>query len=201
MPIEIEPNEKLVEYFRISNQLQTQNDGQKIEFYHNAEWHYILSNIEQNILLLKRLDEKELLQRENHICDCGVGLGVALFDFYQQSKDFDDKKFYFYGIEKQKEYINFLKDKLLIYWQNQLNLIEDDLMNCDYSNYNILYTYTPFKTPQRLKDFYNKIVSEVRPGSLIIENKSSGLGLHGVLTEITGLRKIGIDEIVVFQKI
>lgn len=201
MAVEIEPNQKLVEYFMISNQLPTQNDGSRIEFYHNAEWHYILSNIEQNILLLKRLDEKGLLQNENHICDCGIGLGVALFDFYQQSKEFTDKKFYFYGIEKQKDYINFLKSNLLIYWQSQLNLIEDDLMNCNYSDYNIVYTYTPFKTYQRLKNFYNKIVSEVKSGSILIENKSSGLGLHGVMTEISGLRKIAIDEIVVFQKI
>jgi hypothetical protein len=74
-------------------------------------------------------------------------------------------------------------------------------MNVDYSKYNIVYTYTPFKTTEKLSNLYNKIISEISPGSILIENKNAGLGLHGILTELEGIKKIQIDDIVVFQKI
>lgn len=199
---EIKPNETLVKYFQDSKSLWTDFDSSKQEFIDNQEWHYVLSNIESNIFLLQRLNERNLLRDENHICDCGIGLGVALFDMYQQSKLFTDgKKFDFYGIEKQKNYVQFLNDNLINYWENNLTLIEDDIMNQNYSKYNIVYTYTPFKTIEKLSTLYNKIISEMSVGSLLIENKNAGLGLHGVLTELSGIRKIEIDDIVVFQKI
>jgi len=199
---EVEPNEKLVEYYRLSKSLWVDFDSSRPEFIENEEWHYVLSNIEQNIFLLQRLEERNLLNQENNICDCGIGLGVALFDIYQQSKLFTDGKvFSFYGIEKQKSYIEYLNNNLLNYWEGNLNLIEDDIMNQNYSKYNIVYTYTPFKTTEKLSVFYNKIISEIKPGSLLIENKNAGLGLHGVLTELEGIKKIQIDDIVVFQKV
>lgn len=199
---EVTPNENLVKYFQDSKTLWTDFDSSKKEFIQNEEWHYVLSNIELNIFLLQRLEERGLLLQENHICDCGIGLGTALFDMFQQSKLFEDRKhFNFYGIEKQKIYVDFLKEKLLHYWQDSLTLIEDDIMNQNYSKYNIVYTYTPFKTTEKLTLLYNKIISEISSGSLLIENKNSGLGLHGILTELQGIKKIQIDDIVVFQKI
>lgn len=121
---------------------------------------------------------------------------------YQQSKLFNDGKiFKFYGIEKQQVYLDFLREKLLHYWENNLTIIEDDIMNQNYSKYNIVYTYTPFKTTEKLTLLYNKIISEIAPGSILIENKNAGLGLHGILTELQGIKKIQIDDIVVFQKI
>lgn len=199
---EVNPNELLVEYYRMSKTLWTEFDSSRPEFIENEEWHYVISNIEQNIFLLQRLQERSLLREINNICDCGIGLGVALFDIYQQSKLFTDgKTFNFYGIEKQKNYLDFLNEKLFSYWEGNLNLIEDDIMNQNYSKYNIVYTYTPFKTTEKLSKFYNKIISEVESGSLLIENKNAGLGLHGILTELDGIKKIQIDDIVVFQKI
>lgn len=202
MAQEVTPNENLVKYFQDSKTLWTDFDSSKPEFIQNEEWHYVLSNIELNIFLLQRLEERGLLLQENHICDCGIGLGTALFDMYQQSKLFEDgKTFKFYGIEKQKVYIDFLNEKLLQYWDSNLTVIEDDIMNQSYSKYNIVYTYTPFKTTEKLTLLYNKIISEIAPGSILIENKNAGLGLHGVLTELQGVKKIQIDDIVVFQKI
>lgn len=199
---EVNPNELLVEYYRQSKSLWVDFDSSKPEFIENQEWHYVISNIEQNIFLLQRLEERNLLSSENHICDCGIGLGVALFDIYQQSKLFTDgKSFNFYGIEKQKSYIEYLNNNLINYWEGNLNLIEDDIINQNYSKYNIVYTYTPFKTTEKLSVFYNKIISEIKSGSLLIENKNAGLGLHGILTELDGIKKIQIDDIVVFQKI
>ena len=154
MAQEVSPNENLVKYFQDSKTLWTEFDSSKPEFIQNEEWHYVLSNIELNIFLLQRLEERGLLKQENHICDCGVGLATALFDIYQQSKLFT-------GIEKQKIYIDFLKEKLLHHWEGNLTVIEDDIMNQDYSKYNIVYTYTPFKTTEKLTNLYNKIISEI----------------------------------------
>ena len=197
----IEPNPKLIEYFKKSKSLWTDFDGNKEEFQTSEEWHYILSNIEQNIFLLKRLEERDLLKSQNHVVDCGIGLGTALYDIYLQSKDFSDKSFTFTGIEKQKNYLDFLNQHLIEYWNNDLELIEDDIMNRDYSKFNIIYTFTPFQKLDKLKNFYNKVISEIEVGSVLIENKNSGLGLHGILTELPGIQKIELDDIVVFKKI
>lgn len=198
---EVDPNPVLVKYYQDSKLLSTDFDGSKSEFLDSREWHYILSNIEQNIFLLKRLEERNLLKVENHIIDCGIGLGTALFDIYLQSKEYVDRTFTFTGIEKQTSYIEFFNKHLLNYWEGNLELIEDDIMNRNYSKYNIIYTYTPFQTVERLKELYNKIISEIEVETVIIENKNSGLGLHGVLTELEGIQKVELDDIVVFKKI
>ncbi len=198
---EVDPSPQLISYFQESKALWTDFDGNKKQFIDSQEWHYILSNIEQNIFLLKRLEERELLKSENHIVDCGIGLGTALFDIYLQSKEFNDRTFTFTGIEKQTMYVEYLNEKLIHHWEGNLELIHDDIMNQDYSKFNIIYTFTPFQTVDKLKELYSKIISEVEVGSVLIENKNAGLGLHGVLTELEGVQKIELDDIVVFKKL
>ena len=198
---EVDPSPQLINYFQESKALWTDFDGQKSEFVDSEEWHYILSNIEQNIYLLKRLEERNLLKQENNIVDCGIGLGTALFDIYIQSKEFTDKSFTFTGIEKQKMYVDYLNQRLIEHWEGNLELIHDDIMNQNYSKFNIIYTFTPFQTDDKLKELYSKIISEVESGSVLIENKNAGLGLHGVLTDLEGIQKIELDDIVVFKKL
>lgn len=197
----IEPNPLLIEYYSIAKSLFTDFDDKRPEFSDQQEWHYILSNIEQNIFLLKRFEEKQLLRPTNKIVDCGIGLGTSLYDLYLQSKEITDKKFEFFGIEKNKHYIDYFSQNLMNKWCDELSLIEDDISNQNYGEYDIIYTYTPYREINRLRSFYQKVSDEMKTGSILIENKSSGLGLHGVMTEISGLIKIPIDEIVVFQKI
>ena len=99
---EIEPHPDLIEYFNIT---QNFTSNLTVDIFTNVGENYnILSDINQNIFLLKRLDELNLLKEENHIIDCGIGLGNTLFEIYLQSKEID-KKFYFKGVEKQKVYI------------------------------------------------------------------------------------------------
>jgi len=94
----IEPNPLLVEYF---NKKQQIIESEKIDLYkfdQDGEWHYVESNIEDNIFLFKRLDEVGLLPDKVNVCDCGVGYGTILYDLYLQSKEFTGKEFTFTGI-------------------------------------------------------------------------------------------------------
>ena len=101
---EIEPHPHLIKYFEITHNFKT--NLSLSDFTNNGEHFNVLSNIDQNIFLLKRLEERGLLKDSNSICDCGIGLGNCLFEIYLQSKEID-KKFKFTGIEKQNFYINF----------------------------------------------------------------------------------------------
>lgn len=202
----IEPSPLLIEYVKTSNALWTEFDSfthlmTKTEQLAADEWHYIMSNLEQNILLFKRLEEKNLLQDEVTICDAGIGLGAALFDLYVQSKEMPQKKFTFSGIEKQSKYIDYFNEKLSHFWNDELNYIVGDIMDQDFSSYNIVYSYSPYRSPRDLVTFYTKLKNEIKPGSLIIENREKGLGLDSTLTMVEGLEKISIDDIYVFRKL
>jgi hypothetical protein len=202
----IEPNPILIEYVKISNGLWTGFDNithlmTKSEQLMADEWHYIMSNLEQNIFLLKRINEKNLLPDEINICDAGIGLGSALFDLYIQSKEITNKKFNFYGVEKQEKYIEYYNQKLSHFWNGDLKFIECDIMEHDFSKYNIVYSYSPYRSPRDLVTYYTKLKNEIKTGSLIIENREKGLGLDSTLTMVEGLEKIEIDDIYIFKKI
>lgn len=196
----IEPNPLLLEYLSIASALFTDFDGGLREFVNNEEWHYIPSELEQNIYLIKRLNDKDLLSESNSVFDCGIGLATTMFDLYLQSKDIKNKTFTFSGVEKYKKYLDYLNEKLLCFWEDNLNVIEGDIMDQNYSNYNLIYTYSPFKTTEKLKEFYKKIVSDIKPGSLIIESRNYGKGLNDTLSNIDGLDEIEIDDIFIYRK-
>jgi hypothetical protein len=193
---EIEPHPDLVLYFQ-----ETQKFSGKLpeDYNEGNEFYNIVSNIEQNIFLLNRLNERNLLKEDNNMIDCGIGLGFTLFDFYLQSLSLN-QNFTFTGIEKQKVYVDYLKDNLLSFWNDELNLIEDDIMNHNYSDYNIVYSYTPFRSEKILNEFYNKLTNEVKSGSIIIENANWGLGHFDLLRKIDLLEPIEIDDIHIFVK-
>ena len=193
---EVEPHPELILYFQ-----ETQKFSGKLpdDYNQGNEFYNIVSNIEQNIFLLDRLNERNLLKENNNMIDCGIGLGFSLFDFYLQSLSLN-RNFTFTGIEKQKIYVDYLKENLLSFWNEELNIIEDDIMNHSYSDYNIVYSYTPFRSGKSLNEFYNKIAYEVKSGSIIIENANWGLGYHDLLKNIDLLEPIEIDDIHIFVK-
>lgn len=164
----IEPHPLLIEYINKTTELDYQSDRWSDDFKDSGEWHYIPSNLDDNIFLLKQLDEIGLLSDEVNICDCGIGLGTIMFDLYLQSKEFTNKKFTFTGIEKHVKYTNFLRDNLLEYWNENLNLIEEDILISDYSNYNFIYSYSPFNRADKLMSFYSRILETAKPGTIII---------------------------------
>ena len=194
---EVEPHPELVSYFQ---ETQKFNTALPESFLEGNEFYNITSNIEQNIFLINRLEERDLLKDSNRMIDCGIGLGFTLFDFYLQSLD-SKKSFSFSGIEKQKAYIDFMKENLIDFWKDGIDLIEDDIMNHSYKEYDIVYSYSPYRTTVKLKEFYEKVVSEIESGSLIIENANSGIGHGDVLLTIENLERIEIDDISVFRKI
>lgn len=193
---EIEPNPLLVEYYTKMNEvLINPEEG----FMKEIDFPYILSNIEQNIFLFKRLKERNLLRDENNIVDCGIGLGFCLYDFYLQSKEID-LKFNFFGIEKYKSYLDCLKSNLIQFWNSELNLINSDILEQNFSNYNIIYTYGPFRSEKKQKELMNKISSEITSGSIIIENANSGKGHFDLLSKIDLLQELEIDDIYIYIK-
>lgn len=195
---EIEPNPDLVEYYNITSKFTS---NLTVDVFTNVGENYnILSDINQNIFLLKQLNELNLLKEINHICDCGVGLGNTLFEIYLQSKEID-KLFSFTGIEKQKVYVDFITENLLALWKDRLILENEDIMNIDYSPYNIIYSYSPFNNFNQLKSMYDKIVTEIKSDSIIIEHANRGLGHFNLLEEIKGLEKIKLDNTFVFRKV
>ena len=193
---EVEPHPELVLYFQ---ETQKFNTALPDSFLEGNEFYNITSNIEQNIFLIKRLEERGLLKESNRMVDCGIGLGFALFDFYLQSKD-SKKEFSFSGIEKQKAYVDFMKESLVGFWKDGIDLIEGDIMDCSYKGYDIVYSYSPYRTTSKLKEFYEKVASEIESGSLIIENANSGLGHGDALLMIENLERIDIDDISIFRK-
>lgn len=194
---EIKPHPDLVEYYRITD---TFSSNLTVDVFSNVGENYnIISDINRNIFLLKQLDELSLLKETNRICDCGLGLGNTLFELYLQSKEIN-KRFYFTGIEKQKVYVDFILENLSHLWEDNLNLVNSDIMNIDYLNFDIIYSYSPFNNYQQLKSMYQKIISEIKSGSIIIEHANFGLGHFNLLEEFNDLQKIELEQTYVFKK-
>ena len=195
----IEPDPLLLEYHSMAESMWTQFDGNKPEFADGQKWYYIMSDMEQNIFLLKRLYERGLIKDGAKMVDCGIGLGTALYDFFLQSK-YLGLSFEFFGIESHDPYAHYLKNCLMDRWDGNLELIEGCIEDQEYGAYDIIYSFTPFRNLEKLKEFYEKVAAEMKPGSIFIENKCGGLGMQNMLADIEGLEKIDIDGIFVFKK-
>jgi hypothetical protein len=199
----IEPNPLLVEYF---NKVQYLKSSVKVDldkFDSDGEWQYVESNIERNIFLLKRLEEAGLLPSEVNACDCGVGFGTVLYDLYLQSKEFNNRQFTFTGIEKCDEYVNSLKSELLSYWDNNLNLIHDDIMSYDYSNTNFIWFFTPFKISNKLMSFFDKIITEIPVGGFIFgldQYRVMEYGSPELIEKFNELEFNHIDDLIFYRK-
>lgn len=201
--IEVEPNPLLIEYWQVTQGLDCNADSSKKEFIEAGEWSYIPSNLEKTIFLFKRLEEVNLLPKELNICDCGIGLGTTMFDLYLQSKEFENIKFTFTGIEKWKPYIEFLNTNLLKYWNSELNLIESDIMNHNYDKYNLIWFYQPFRQSDKAVNFYKKVILEAQPGSIIFGLNQYQVVTYGDAELIDIFKQLthhNLDDLICFQK-
>jgi hypothetical protein len=194
----VEPNPTLVEYYQIAREFEVRE--MLVSKVGDGEWLYIQSNMDQNIFLLKRMEDLGLIPETGKVCDCGIGLGTAIFDIYLQSKELG-KKYSFRGIEKQAKYVDYLVENLLDFWNEDLEIIQGDLMDQRYDEFDIVYCYTPFRDVEKLRDFYLKVISEMYEGSILIENKNWGLGEGEILSSISeDIVPIDLDGITIFQK-
>jgi hypothetical protein len=74
-------------------------------------------------------------------------------------------------------------------------------MEQKYDDYNIIYCYTPFRDAEKLRNFYLKVISEMKKGSILIENKNYGLGEKDILSTISDdISAIDLDGVTIFQK-
>lgn len=194
----VEPNPVLIEYYHKAKEFEMKE--MLVSKVGDGEWLYIQSNIDQNIFLLKKLEDLGLIPDSGKVCDCGIGLGTAIFDIYLQSKDLG-KEYSFVGIEKQAKYVDYLNESLLDFWNGNLDVVIGDLMDQRYDEYDIIYCYTPFKDVDKLRDFYLKVISEMAEGAILIENKNWGLGEGKILSSISDdITPIDLDGLTVFQK-
>ncbi len=190
-------------YSYLCNQIIS--EGKENEFTNKEkEWNYILSDKNSIENLMENLNNYGLLLDDNKICDCGIGLGETLFRIYQQTLKITDKKFEFYGIEKNKFLYESFDLKLRDLWEN-ISLINDDIMYQDLSKYNIIYTYTPFKSLSDLNKLYTKIVDELPTGGILIENHSKGAGIKNCLINFIKedyiMEIIDVEGFFIYQKI
>jgi hypothetical protein len=200
----IEPNPLLVEYYIKANSLSSELTKDVSAHKSLGEWHYIESNIEYNILLLQRLSELGLLPNSPiSICDCGIGLATIMYDLYLQSKEFD-YDFNFYGVERYQPYIDVFEKELRSYWNNDLKLISDDLMDHNYSSYNFLWIFTPYSQSDKLMQFFEKVICEMPVGGIVFgldHYRIMTYGSESLKRKFMELDSHKVDELWVFRKV
>jgi hypothetical protein len=163
---------------------------------------YIQSVRNRNLHILLQLQVNGLLNHKNpKFVDAGIGLGHALWDFYNESQriflDFD-----WFGIEIDKSLIKTLQESWEM-WNSDtappLTLIEEDIMEHDFSDYSVIYTYTPFKKINENRKFYKKVTQDMKVGSIFIEHANEGNGqfncADSALNDVKGLKKIALNNI------
>ena len=142
------------------------------------EWYYIEPATTQFENIFPRMINLTPSKTTFNVCDAGFGLGTMMYNFYIESKKFEDKTFNFFGVEKYKEYVDFFNKNLKGYWDNNIDLYVDDIMNHNYGKYDIVYCYAPFKNENDLMDMYQKIVDELKPNGILIEYAWYGKGFY-----------------------
>ena len=115
------------------------------------------------------------------ICDAGIGLGTTMYCFYEETKVFKDKDFKFYGVEKYKEYVDFFNNNLKQYWDDKIVIYTNDIMKHNYGEYDIVYTYAPFKKEGDLMCLYQKIIDELKTDSVLFEYALNGNGFYNTI--------------------
>ena len=161
-------------------------------------------NISNNVNLIKNLENYGLLLSDNHICDCNMFLGESIFDIFQQTLNIQNKTFNFYAVEKNKELVDLFNQNLLKFWP-KIQVTEGDIIEQNLSKYNIIFTNTPSKDIEELKNIYLKIVDDLPTYGILIENLDKGLGFRNCLIDLLEthpqIEIIDVDGFVIYQKV
>ena len=201
----VEPHPLLIEYYVKVQALAAALNGDTTEFKMAGEWHYIESNIEFNIFLLRRLKELDLLPKSPvRICDCGIGLGTIMWDLYLQSKEIADYEFHFVGIEKHRPYIDCFEEELRSYWGADLELIRDDLMAHNLSSYNFIWIFAPYNHRDKMMPFIEKVIDEMPQGAIafgIDQWRIMEYGSEALKSKLSLGEFHKVDELHLFKKL
>lgn len=76
-------------------------------------------------------------------------------------------------------------------------------MNEDYSKYNFIYLYTPFTVDTKLMNFFQKVITEMPEGGLVIgidQYRIQNYGDQTLIDQFKQLKQHIIDDLVIYQK-
>ena len=193
----------LDKYLQIANHLDCHYDDETEEFRTSGEWHYIQFDLSTVGGIIKEIDDIGILPEKVSACDCGLGLGTIFYYLYLQSKELG-KSFKFTGVEKQIKYIDFLNRNLLHLWEGNLQIIHSDLMDCDFSEWNLIWFFQPFKWAVKAMPFYHKVITEVQSGAIIIGLDAWNIRTYGdekLILEFNKLEYYKVGGLQVYRKI
>lgn len=150
------------------------------------EWSYIEPVFGEMDNMLTNMYNNGLIQEYDtfDICDAGIGLGTTLYGFYLESKKISNTNFNFFGVEKYKEYVDFFNTNLKTYWEDNITIYNEEIKTHNYQNYNMVYTYAPFKKEEDLISLYQKIVNDLNSGGILIETAFFGKGFYDSILDI-----------------
>jgi len=180
-------NEVIKNYINV---VEILNYDQKIKLENNKEnWAYIEAKQKSYYGLIEALWNSNLIKKNMNVLDIGSGYGTTLFNLAFQFKHYkkciEENIFNntYTGIEIDKTIINRLKYINTIWEKNDLvyNIINKDVMDHNYSQYDLITCYTPLKNEENLYKMYEKIFKEIKEKTLFIEHYNHGLGVNKIL--------------------
>lgn len=168
-------NNLINQYVCIAKSLTQHDPGNKI----NYEY---IEGIQKNYYgMFEALYNKDLIKEKTKIIDIGCGVCSTLYNLSKQFKYYK-ADIECYGVEYNKELIKLFQKYLYNLWDDtKLSLFTQDLFEHNYSEYDLILCFTPFKKEEDLEKTYTKVFNEMKPGALFFENWDAGKGKNDVL--------------------
>lgn len=145
---------------------------------------------------IQGLLNKELITIDQslQICDIGFGLGTSLFNLKTQIDCLPFIDVHYTGVEYNKNLTSLFNQVLKNKWVN-LTLREDNLFNVNYNSYDIIYMYSPLRDKKLILQAYEKIISEMKQGSVLYERFNFGRGVDSLLYSLCKSTNINIETV------
>jgi len=141
---------------------------------------------------INSLYNANLLNNEVKLIDVGCGLSTTLYNFYLQLKEDNRFKFELFGIEGDPIIAEKFEKELLSFFQGNLSFSFNEAEKINYSKYNVVYLYSPMKYEGMCR-LYDKIFSEIKPGTIVYDAYLYGKGLNDVID--SRIIKFGLTKI------
>ena len=147
----------------------------------SENWNYIEGTQKRYYGLYEALYNKGIIKDKFKVMDVGCGVCSTLYNLSKQFKQYD-ATIECYGVEYNKEILELFQKYLYNLWNNaNLSLFTEDLMDHNYSEYDLILSYLPFKNKNDQEKMYTKIFDEMKPGALFFEHWHFGVGVDNLL--------------------